>query len=184
MAKLSLGDLSFLGGIPGLIGGAIYNNAGALNKEIKDTIIDVSYINTDGKIITLCKDELRFGYRYSLFHELKGIIINAKLKVSKIETLDILKEQLLIRKNKQPLECKNMGSIFKNCKDIEAWKVVDRLDMRGFSINGAKVSNKHTNFIINYENATSADILALINLIKKRAKSELGINLDTEIIII
>ena len=184
LSKLGLGDLSFLGGIPGLLGGAIYNNSGSFNYEIKDYIIDVTYIDKSGKLITIENKDIGFEYRSSIFHDYNYIIISAKLRVEKIDTFDKLNEQLAKRKSTQPLEYKNMGSIFKNNTTIEAWKVVDMLNLRGFTFNGAKISEKHTNFIINYNNATSEDILSLIEIIKKRAKLELGINLDTEITII
>ena len=184
LAKLELGDLSFLGGIPGLLGGAIFNNSGAYGSEIKDVIIDVTYINKAGKLVTIERKEIGFNYRDSIFHGYKCIIASARIKVNKIKTFDRLEERLKKRKQSQPHEYKNMGSIFRNTPLIESWKVIDFLNLRGFTINGAKISEKHTNFIINYNNAKSSDVLTLIELIKKRAKLELGINLKTEITII
>ena len=184
LAKLELGDLSFLGGIPGLLGGAIFNNSGAYGSEIKDVIIDVTYINKAGKLVTIERKEIGFNYRDSIFHGYKCIIASARIKVNKIKTFDRLEERLKKRKQSQPLEYKNMGSIFRNTPLIESWKVIDFLNLRGFIINGAKISEKHTNFIINYNNAKSSDVLTLIELIKKRAKLELGIILKTEITII
>ena len=184
LSKLELGDLSYLGGIPGLVGGAIYNNSGAYNKEIEDSIIDVTIINELGEIITLTKDNLDFKYRHSIFHNKKNIIISARFRVEKIQTIDKLKEQLKKRSITQPLEYKNVGSIFKNNSTIEAWKIVDMLNLRGYRLNDAMISQKHANFIVNVSNATSTDILTIIDLVKERAKSELGITLNTEIIII
>ena len=184
LAKQKLGDLSFLGGIPGLLGGAIYNNSGAYNDKISNHIIDVTYINQEGKIITLRNEECNFGYRKSIFHHLGGLIISCRLKINYVDTSKLLKERLLNRKETQPLESKNCGSIFKNNKLISAWKVVDALGMRGFHINDAAVSAKHSNFIINLGNAKSADVNALIRLIQKRALLEFGIILTSEITIL
>lgn len=184
LSKLEIGDLSFLGGIPGLIGGAIYNNSGAYGKEISEYIIDVKCVDKNGKINVFSNEDIHFSYRSSIFHSNKYIILSCRLKIIKISTTEKLNELLTRRKMTQPLEYKNMGSIFKNKSIIEAWKIIDLLNMRGFSINGAKVSEKHANFIINYNNASSSDVLALINLIKKRSKLELGITLETEITII
>lgn len=181
LAKDGYGDLSFYGGIPGLLGGAIYNNSGAFNSQTKDRLIDVTYINTAGKKITLTNEECAFQYRKSIFHSIKGIIISARFKVDHIQTLELLNKRNALRKLTQPLECKSMGSIFKNNKLIQAWKVVDALGMRGFRIADAAVSAKHANFIINLGNAKTKDIESLIELIKRRAFLEFGITLQCEI---
>lgn len=181
LAKDEIGDLSFLGGIPGLLGGAIYNNSGAYKKELRDSLIDVTYINTAGKIATLSNSQCAFGYRYSIFHVMSGIIISARFKVKKMKTLDLLKQRNSERRLSQPLECKSMGSIFKNNQLISAWKVVDALGMRGFHINDAAISAKHANFIINLGKAKSNDVLSLIRLIQTRAELEFGIRLVCEI---
>lgn len=184
LAKLEIGDLSFLGGIPGLLGGAIYNNSGAYNEEIKDVLLEVTYINSDGELKTISKDACAFGYRRSVFHFFNSIIISATFKVEKLATLEVLERRQKQRQLTQPLECKSMGSIFKNNQLISAWKVIDALGMRGFQINDAAVSAKHANFIINTGNAKAADILSLIELIRKRAELEFGIKLTCEIAIV
>ena len=184
LAKLELGDLSFLYGIPGLIGGAIYNNSGAYNKEIKDYVLEVKCINKNGEIIAIENRNLGFDYRSSIFHFYNCIIISVKLKIERVVTIDKLDNILRKRKDTQPLEYKNMGSIFKNNLLVDSWKVIDLLNLRGFTFNGTKISEKHTNFIINYNNSTTNDILSLIEYIKKRAFLELGITLETELTII
>lgn len=181
LALLEQGNLSFLGGIPGLLGGAIYNNSGAYGDDISKYIIDVKYINTVGDIVNLSKKDCGFGYRKSIFHYVEGIIISARFKIEKKETYSDLERRRKERLLAQPLDTKNMGSVFKNNPIIPAWKVIDALGLRGFKIGGAAVSSKHANFIINTGTATSKDVETLIDLIKRRAKLELGINMCCEI---
>lgn len=180
----NLGDLSYLGGIPGLLGGAIYNNSGAYNKHISDDVICIKYINTNGEIIEISKEMCDFGYRKSIFHSIKGIVIEAKLRVEYKKTKDILEKRKRQRMESQPLDNKSIGSIFKNNPLISSWRVIDALNLRGFRIGDAAVSMKHTNFIINLGNAKSSDILRLIELIETRSRLEFGIILNKEICIV
>lgn len=184
LANEEKGDLSFLCGIPGLIGGAIYNNCGAYNDNIQNHLIDVTYINSNGNILTIKNEDCDFDYRRSIFHYFGCIIISARFKISKFDSKKIIARRMNERRLAQPLECKNMGSIFKNNKLVKAWEVIDALGMRGYHINDAAISSKHANFIINSGNAKSSDIISLINLIQKRSMLELGIKLVCEITII
>lgn len=184
LAKNNLGDLSFLGGIPGLLGGAIYNNSGAFNDNIGNHIINVKYIDTNGQIRVLDKNECLFGYRDSIFHYNEGIIIEASIKIDKIDTKDKLEKMKKKRQLTQPFNEKSMGSIFKNNPLIESWKVIDALHLRGFKIGEAEVSMKHSNFIINTGCAKSNDVLRLIELIENRSRLEFGIILSSEITIL
>ncbi len=185
LAELNVGDLSFLGGIPGNIGGCINQNSGAYGDEIKNHIIEVKYIDAEGNIKIIKNEELNFSYRYSIFKEIKGIIIEAKFKIEKnVETKSVLQKRLLSRKTSQPLEYKNMGSVFKNPEGLKAWEVIDKLDLRGYKINDAAVSEKHTNFLINLDSAKAEDFIDMINLIKDKAKKEMNVILEQEIIIV
>lgn len=181
LSELELGDLSYLGGIPGLLGGAIYNNGGAYNKNIGDDIINIKYINTNGEIVEIKRNECDFGYRKSIFHSIKGIIVEARFKIYKLDTKELLDKRKKQRALSQPLNNKSMGSIFKNNPLIPSWKVIDALHLRGFQIGDAAVSMKHTNFIINLGNAKSSDISRLIELIESRSRLEFGIVLEKEI---
>jgi UDP-N-acetylmuramate dehydrogenase len=184
LARLNLGDLSFLGGIPGQLGGAIYNNSGAYNDNISNHLISLKYIDTSGNILEIKNSMCAFSYRHSIFHHINGVIVSAKFRITSISTFDLLE----VRKNKrietQPINEKNMGSIFKNNPLIESYKVIDMLNMRGYNINDAYVSDKHSNFIVNKGNSSGKDVLNLIELIQKRAKLEFGINLQYEITLV
>lgn len=184
LAELELGDLSYMGGIPGLLGGAIYNNSGAYNSNIGDDIISVRYINTNGEIVEINKELCGFEYRKSIFHNIKGIIIDAKIKIKKMKTKEKLDKRKKQRTESQPLNNKSMGSIFKNNPLVPTWKIIDSLHLRGFQIGDAAISMKHTNFIINLGNAKSSDVYSLIELIEKRSRLEFGIILQKEICII
>lgn len=184
LSELNLGDLSFLGGIPGTIGGAIYNNSGAYNDSIKNHLIDVTYIDTSGNLVTLDNSKLMLGYRMSVFHKIEGIIVSARFCVKSVDTKSILLQRLNQRRKSQPLNEKSMGSIFKNSPIIPSYRIIDALNMRGFKINGIEVSNKHSNFIINANEGNSKDVLKIIEIIQKRAKLEFGINLEYEITLV
>jgi UDP-N-acetylmuramate dehydrogenase len=184
LAKLQLGDLSFLGGIPGQIGGAIYNNSGSYGDNIANNMISVKYLDTLGNIQEIKNSMCAFSYRHSIFHHIDGIIISAKFHIKNIKTDELLEERKKKRIETQPMGEKSMGSIFKNNPLIESYKVIDMLNMRGFNINDAYVSLKHSNFIINKGNSSGRDILNLIELIQKRALLEFGINLQYEITLV
>lgn len=182
LGKLNIGDLSFLAGIPGLVGGAVKQNSGAYGEEVKDYLLEIKYIDHQGNIRVKTKDEMLFDYRYSIFKDISGIIIEATFKIRQnIETMSKIKERLKKRKETQPINSKNMGSIFKNPGICKAWEIIDKLGLRGTRINDAAVSIKHANFIINLGDAKSQDVLDLIKIIQRRSEKELGVVLECEI---
>lgn len=161
--------LENLYGIPGTIGGAIVQNAGCYGNNISDYLISVTYLEND-QIYEIKKEDCNFKYRYSLFKDNKDkIILSCKFilnKGNKEEMLEIIKNNMIKRKNNQPLEYPNAGSVFRNPENISAGKLIEDNNLKGFNINGAYVSNKHANFIINKDNASSKDIIELIEYIK------------------
>ena len=190
------------GGLPGQIGASIYNNAGAYNSTISDNLIDVT-IYKDDKIITIKKEDIKLGYRTSEFKEDKdSIILSARFKLIKSdidEMKDLVKDRLRRRLDTQPLEYPSAGSIFRNphISDYEdifkkydlpvnqngyvpAGYLIEHCDLKGKTIGGAKVSEKHANFIINYDNASFEDIVTLINLVKEKVKEKYEIDLILE----
>lgn len=184
LAKLGYTKCEFLSIIPGTLGGAIYMNAGAYNMEIKDIIKEVTYISGDGKLITKTKDELEFSYRSSIFKNEKAIIVSALIEVEEANIKSYPKEKIAtlrsIKKDIQPINLLSAGSTFKNGTNYEAWKVVDNLGYRGYSINDAMVSTLHTNYIVNSGNATYQDMIELITKIKIDAKEKYNIDLECE----
>ena len=127
-------------------------------------------------------DELDFSYRYSSFHKFKGIIVSATLKLKKTENINIkILRNLDIRKKTQPLNEKTIGCIFKNPKDGSAAYLIDKAGLKNFQIGGAKISEKHANFIVNCKNAKTNDVIKLIGYVKDKVKDNFNILLEEEI---
>ena len=176
-----------LSGIPGTIGGAIFMNAGAYGKEIKEINISTKCMDYDGNILNLTNEEQEFNYRTSIFNKQKYIILETKLKLEYGEKEKIKKkmdEYLTSRKEKQPIEYPSAGSTFKRQQGIMTAKLIDECGLKGFQIGGAKVSEKHAGFVINYDNATAKDILDLIKYVKEKVKEKYGIKIKEEIRIV
>lgn len=183
----SLTGFEFAAGIPGTIGGAIKMNAGAYGGEMKDIIEEVTYLDYDGNVHTIKNEECEFEYRHSRFFDEKGIIVSAKLKLEKGEKEEIqekMNELAMQRKEKQPLEYPNAGSTFKRGENYITAKLIDECGLKGYSIGGAQVSEKHAGFIINKGNSTSKDILELIEYVKTKVKEKTGEDIKLEIEVI
>ncbi len=176
-----------LSGIPGTIGGAIYMNAGAYGKEIKDVITKVIAIDMEGNKKEFKNSDLKFGYRKSIFKKEKYVIVEAELKLQK-GNHDKIKEKMKqyseSRKEKQPLEYPNAGSTFKRGDNFVTAQLIDEAGLKGYTIGGAMVSTKHAGFIVNKGNATCKDVLELIDYIKSEIKKKFGIDIELEIEII
>lgn len=170
-------------GIPGTVGGCIYNNAGAYKMSMSDLLISVTVLK-NAEIIELSCNECNFGYRTSLFKEEKDyIILSCKLKLHKgnlDEIKSLISDRTKRRMETQPLNYPSCGSVFRNPDNIPAGKVIEEVGLKGYSIGGAKVSELHANFIINTGEATSEEIIKLINVIKDKVKNETGIDLILE----
>ena len=176
-------NLSSLMGIPGLLGGAIIGNAGAYGTSIFDYIINVKFIDEDGNIKELNKEEIKYDYRWTEFKEKKVIVLNAKIKCingSVAEAKEEKKENIKKKKKSQPLEYKNAGSVFRNPPSHAAGYLIEHSGLKGITVGGAMVSEKHANFIINFNNATSRDIIKLVELIKSKVKDVYNVELELE----
>lgn len=176
-----------LSGIPGTIGGAIYMNAGAYGKEIRDLILSTKCIDLEGNIFELSNEEQKFNYRDSIFNKKDYIVLETTLKLKygkKQEINNKMKEYLNQRKEKQPLEYPTAGSSFKRKDGIITAKLIDECGLKGYKIGGAKISEKHAGFIINYDNATAKDVLDLIKYVKEKVYEKYGIKIEEEVKII
>ena len=183
----SLSGFEFAAGIPGTIGGAIKMNAGAYGSEMKDIVEEVTYLDFEGNLYTIKNEECEFEYRHSRFFNEKAIIIEAKLNLTKGNKEKIEETMLELarqRKEKQPLEYPNAGSTFKRGENYITAKLIDECGLKGYSIGGAQVSEKHAGFIINKGNCTSKDILELIKYVQMKVKEKTGedIKLEVEVI--
>ncbi|MBI2475165.1 UDP-N-acetylmuramate dehydrogenase [Candidatus Uhrbacteria bacterium] len=206
-AKAGLSGLTWAISLPGTIGGAVRGNAGCFGGETKDHIVEVELLR-DGEVITLKKDDLHFGYRDSVIKHNNDIVLSATFELEHGDPKKLLAEldeKLNTRKTSQPLDSGSAGCMFKNyeiksddelqrlkqkldispevssTRRISAGWLIDQLDLKGTQIGGAKVSEKHGNFLVNTGNATADDVVQLITLIKTRVRNEYGINLDEEV---
>ena len=176
-----------LSGIPGTIGGAIRMNAGAHGKEFKDIISNVVCMDYDGNIKKFENEDMEFGYRRSILKEKKYIVLEASMefiKGNKDEIKEKMDEYSKYRKEKQPIEYPSAGSTFKRGSDYITAKLIDEAGLKGFSIGGAEVSEKHAGFIINKGNATAKDILELIEYIRNKIYEKFGKKIELEIEVI
>ena len=174
----------FLYGIPGTIGGAIYMNAGAYSSEIKDIILSSESIDQNGETISLSKEQMRFSYRKSIFSKNKNILISAIFELVKGDPKKIalkMEQNIKKRKNSQPLNFPNAGSIFKRPENGFASKLIDECNLKGLKVGGAAVSTKHAGFIVNTGGAKCEDVLELIKIIKNTVAKKTGILLDLEV---
>ena len=182
--KNELTGLEFAIGIPGTIGGAIYMNAGAYGNNMSNIVKSVIVLNEKFQIKEIPLEKLKFDYRYSIFQDNKNLIcVAANIKLehgNHDEIASKIKENLLKRKNSQPLEYPSAGSVFRNPKGNYAGKIIEELGLKGKIIGGAEISTKHANFIINKNNASSYDILNLIKLVQKEVKDKYKIDLKLE----
>jgi UDP-N-acetylmuramate dehydrogenase len=178
-----LAGLEFLAGIPGTVGGAVAMNAGAFGKEIAGLVRDIRILTDRGEWVVWDRAQLQFSYRRLKLP--KGtVIVKIRFRLDREKSSVIrarIREYLAIRKENQPLEYPSGGSVFKNPPEYYAGKLIEQSGLKGKTIGGAAISLKHANFIINTGNAKAADILALIDLARKKIKDETGIELEPEI---
>ena len=180
-----LTGLEFAYGIPGSVGGAVYMNAGAYGSDISNVIKEASYIDESGNIVSIDASNLELSYRNSIFHKnKKWIIVSAVFALSPGDHQAIsekMNELLSRRIEKQPLDYPSCGSTFKRPEGSYASKLIDECGLKGFSVGGAAVSEKHAGFVINKGGATSEDILNLCDLVSKIVEEKTGFKLEMEI---
>ena len=178
-----IAGLEFLRGIPGTVGGFVRMNGGAYGREVADVLVDCDMVLRSGERLTLPASALRYSYRHSELAD-GAIVIAARFRGSAGDKAAIQAEMDRIadaREASQPLRTKTGGSTFKNPPGDKAWRLVDAAGCRGLRIGGAEVSEKHCNFLINADNATSSDIEALGEEVRRRVKASAGVELEWEI---
>lgn len=184
MCKLGLTGLEFATGIPGTVGGAIFNNAGAYKSDMGYIVESVTVLTPTYEIKKMYNKELNFHYRTSFLKENPGyIVLDAKIILKhgkKEEILSVIEDRKKRRLMSQPLDYPSAGSVFRNPDNNFAGKLIEDIGYKGKILGGAKVSEKHANFIINYNKATGTDIVNLINEIKKEVKKQYDIDLVLE----
>lgn len=173
-----------LSGIPGTLGGAVAMNAGAYGSEIKDIFVSATVLDAEGNIRNFSLEEMKFGYRRSSVTENSYIMLEAELKLQKGVKSEIKQKMdkfAKMRMEKQPLEYPSAGSTFKRPEGYFAGKLIMDAGLAGYTVGGAKVSEKHCGFVINAGNATAADVLAVIRGVQKTVFDKFGVKLETEV---
>lgn len=180
----SLTGFEFASGIPGTLGGAVMMNAGAYGGEMKDIVKEVTVLTTDGEMVTIPGNEMEFGYRTSVVEKKAYIVLGAVLKLEQgdqeaiRQRMEELKEQ---RTSKQPLDLPSAGSTFKRPEGYFAGKLIMDAGLRGFSVGGAQVSEKHCGFVVNKGGATAADVRELMKQVNEKVQSQFGVSLEPEV---
>ena len=184
-AEHSLTGLEFAHGIPGTVGGAVMMNAGAYGGEIKDVLLRTTYCTPDGEVRTLEAEDHGFGYRTSFFKEHpEYLILGAAFKLAQGDAAQI-KEQMAElarrRRESQPLDKPSAGSTFKRPEGYFAGKLIQDCELKGFTIGGAQVSEKHAGFVVSTGSATFEDVMNLVHHIQKTVYERFGVTLEREV---
>ena len=182
--EASLAGMECVSGIPGTIGGAVFMNAGAYGGEMRDIVESVHVLTKDGKIIRLSNEDCQFGYRMSRIQTEDMTVLDVSLKLepgdpSAIrEKMDDLRTR---RAEKQPLEYGSAGSTFKRLEGHYAGALIDEAGMRGFTVGGAMVSEKHAGFVVNVSGATAEDVRGVIRGVQEAVMEKSGVKLEPEV---
>ena len=180
----SMAGFEFASGIPGSVGGAVVMNAGAYGGEMKDVIEEVTVLNEENEIVTMRNEEFEFGYRTSVIMKRGYTVLSVKIRLEKGEKekikalMDELKER---RTSKQPLEYPSAGSTFKRPEGYFAGKLIQDSGLSGFRVGGARISEKHSGFVINGGDATAEDVNSLMQQVSDKVYEKFGVRLEPEV---
>lgn len=180
-----LAGLEFASGIPGTVGGGTVMNAGAYGGELKQVVKKVTVMDAQGEILEICGEDMEFGYRNSIIRNRPFIVLEVLMGLetgNKEEILSKMEELAKRRREKQPLEFASAGSTFKRPEGYFAGKLIMDAGLRGFTVGGARVSEKHCGFVINTGTASAADIVEVIKEVQRQVKDKFGITLEREVI--
>ncbi|WP_042275924.1 UDP-N-acetylmuramate dehydrogenase [[Clostridium] dakarense] len=179
-----LKGFEFAAGIPGTIGGALAMNAGAYGGEMKDMIKSVRIMDTDGNIVEFTNEQMEFGYRRSILSKTDYVVLSAEIELEK-GNYDEIKAKMADftqrRVTKQPLSLPSAGSTFKRPEGNFAGKLIEDSGLRGLTLRGAQVSEKHCGFVVNLGNANAKDLLDLMYVVKSTVKTKFGVMLEEEV---
>ena len=186
--RAGLTGVEFAGGIPGSLGGAVFMNAGAYDGQMAGVVEKTEYLDENGALHTLIRDEHGFGYRRSVFRDHPDwTVVRSTLRLQPGDPaaiLDYMNDLAQRRREKQPLNFPSAGSTFKRPAGYFAGKLIEDAGLKGTSVGGAQVSEKHAGFLINRGGATCDDMLRLIELVQQRVKEKFGVQLECEVRII
>ena len=182
----SLAGAEFMYGIPGSVGGACYMNAGAYGGQISDICVSVTAFDaTLNKVVEYSVEECDYGYRESVFHKndaLTVLSVSIKLQKGNADEITAKMEELMnARRSKQPLEYPSAGSFFKRCEGHFTAQLIDESGLKGLTVGGAQISEKHAGFLINRGNATCTDIIELSDMVKSIIKERYGLDIEREV---
>lgn len=183
MSKRGYSGLEFACGIPATVGGAVYMNAGAYLSDVSNVLEKVEILDENFKICTLNNKDLDFSYRHSIFMNKNWIILKAYFNLvedNKEEIVNLITDRKQRRLESQPLEYPSAGSVFRNPEGMYAGKLIEECGLKGLIYGGAQISDKHANFIINKDNATSYDIKYLMDLIIEKVEEKYQVKLHRE----
>ncbi len=187
-AAAALSGLEPVSGIPGSIGGAVFMNAGAYGGEMKDVLESVKALSKETvEIVEIPAEELDLSYRHSVFTDTGDIIISAVMKLTPDDKDEIdarMKDYTERRNDKQPLQYPSAGSFFKRPEGYFAGKLIQDAGLKGLTVGGAQVSEKHSGFIINTGGATATDIIQLMHLVQNTVYDKYGVMLEPEVRIV
>lgn len=184
-AQAGYSGLEFASGIPASVGGAVFMNAGANGSETAHTLVSVDFVDEEGELSQIKKEDLTFAYRTSPFQKLKGAIVGATFKLNR--SLNARQKQLEIfnyRKNSQPYGEKSAGCIFRNPETGPAGKYIEEAGLKGLAVGGASISTLHANFIVNLHGASALEVQELIDKVQKQVYEKHRIELESEVRII
>lgn len=180
-----LTGLEFASGIPGTIGGGVVMNAGAYGGEMKQVVTQVCVLGSGGEILTLDREAMEFSYRSSVIKNRRFTVLTVTFELAcgdKKEIQARMEELARRRREKQPLEYPSAGSTFKRPEGYFAGKLIMEAGLKGYSIGGARVSEKHCGFLVNTGDASAADVAALIREVQERVKDKSGVSLEREVV--
>ena len=179
-----LTGMEFAAGIPGSLGGAVAMNAGAYGGEMKDILTEVEVLTPEGERKVLTLDELELAYRHSCIFEKNYIVLSAHLHLGEGDKDAIrnrMDELARARREKQPLEFPSAGSTFKRPEGYFAGKLIQDAGLKGYTVGGAQVSEKHSGFVVNCGGATAEEVLFLIRQVQKKVKDQFGVTMEPEV---